>query len=461
MENNKQIELMANAPVNKAIFKLSIPVVCGMMVQVLYNLVDTFFVGKLGDANQLAAANITSPVFMMLLAIATIVSTGAASYISRCIGSGDTEKASKTLSTGFFICTTLAVLVGAVGLIFLKPLIGLLAADQGVFPYAYSYTFTILCGSIPIMLSYTGGQLIRAEGAAMASIKGMVAGTLTNIILDPIFIFVFDMGITGAGIATVIANIVALLVHLRFYLSDKSVLKLNVKGISFAGDIWGQTFAIGTPSALSQVLISVALVVCNNLIRGYPDSANILAGMGIVSKLNYIGTFIFMGFAAGCQPLVGYNFGSNNIPRVKKIIKSAMLITLGVGVVLFAVFGVGAPLLVGLFSPLEPVVSWGVRILRVQMFMFLWLGPQMIATTSLQALGRAFASLLLSVARQGVFFIPILLEANSLFGLNGIFAAQPAADLLTLALGGALLGLFIKRVRDKGATKGDCPQRLS
>ncbi|MDD3229472.1 MAG: MATE family efflux transporter [Oscillospiraceae bacterium] len=461
MENNKQIDLMANAPVNKAILKLSIPVVCGMMVQVLYNLVDTFFVGKLGDANQLAAANITAPVFMMLLAIATIVSTGAASYISRCLGSGDTEKASKTLSTGFFICTALAVLVGAAGLIFLKPLIGLLAADEGVFPYAYSYTFTILCGSIPIMLSYTGGQLIRAEGAAMASIKGMIAGTLTNIILDPIFIFVFDMGITGAGIATVIANLVALLVHLRFYLSDKSVLKLSVKGISFAGDIWGQTFAIGTPAALSQVLISVALVVCNNLIRGYPDSANILAGMGIVSKLNYIGTFIFMGFAAGCQPLVGYNFGARNIPRVRKIIKNAMLITLGVGAVLFVVFGFGAPLLVGLFSPLEPVVSWGVRILRVQMFMFLWLGPQMIAATSLQALGRALPSLFLSIARQGIFFIPLLFAANSLFGLTGLFMAQPVADLLTLALGCALLWFFMRKAQQRVVDQADDSQSIS
>ena len=452
---------MANAPINKAILKLSIPVVCGMMVQVLYNLVDTFFVGMLGDANQLAAANITSPVFMMLLAIATIVSTGAASFISRCIGSGDTEKASKTLSTGFFICTALAILVGAVGLIFLKPLIELLAADASVFPYAYSYTFTILCGSIPIMLSYTGGQLIRAEGAAMASIQGMVAGTLTNIILDPIFIFVFDMGITGAGIATVIANIVALLVHLRFFLSGKSVLKLSLKKISFSRVIWGQTFAIGTPAALSQVLISVALVVCNNLILGYPDSANILAGMGIVSKLNYIGTFIFMGFAAGCQPLVGYNFGAGDMPRVRKIIKNAMLITLGVGAALFIIFGVCAPILVGLFSPLSEVVSWGAKILRVQMFMFLWLGPQMIAATSLQALGRALASLLLSIARQGVFFIPILFAANSLFGLTGLLLAQPIADLLTLALGISLLGLFLKRAAIiKDAAPADNPQSL-
>ena len=443
--NNKQLDLMANAPVTKAILTLSIPVVCGMMVQVLYNLVDTFFIGRLGDANQLAAANITSPVFMLLLAFATIVSTGAASYISRCLGAGKKDRASQTLSTGFFICAALAVLVCCVGSLFLTPLIGALGGSGAVLPYARGYTLTILLGSLPIMLSYTAGQLIRAEGAAMASIKGMVAGTIANIVLDPIFIFVFKLGLTGAGIATVIANLVALCVHFRFYQSGKSALALRIKNVSFDRKIWGQTFSIGTPAALSQLLISFALVVCNNLILGYEGSDVILAGMGVVSKLNYIGTFIFMGFSAGCQPLVGFNYGAQNYARTKSIIRKAMLITLGIGCVLFAAFGIFAAGLVQLFTPLEAVIDWGAKILRIQMFMFLWLGPQMIATTSIQAFGRAGASLLLSVARQGLFFIPLLFAGNALFGLNGLFAAQPAADLLTLLLGGFLLLLFLRK----------------
>lgn len=183
---NRQTELMGKAPVTKAILKLSIPVVCGMMVQVLYNLVDTFFIGKLNDQNQLAAANITTPVFMLLMAIATIVSTGAASYISRCIGKKDQEAANRTLTTGILICTGLAVLVMIAGLILIKPLIIALGASEEVYPYAYQYVVVMLLGSIPVMLNYAGGQLLRSEGAAMPSIIGMMIGTVVNVVLDPV-----------------------------------------------------------------------------------------------------------------------------------------------------------------------------------------------------------------------------------------------------------------------------------
>ena len=208
---NKQTELMGKAPVTKAILKLSIPVVFGMMVQVFYNLVDTFFIGKLNDQNQLAAANITTPVFMLMMAIATIVSTGAASYISRCLGKKDQENANHTLTTGLLICTALAVVVMVAGMIFVKPLILALGASEEVYPYAYQYVVVMLLGSIPVMLNYAGGQLLRAEGAAMPSIIGMMIGTVVNIVMDPIFIFGFTMGILGAGIATVLGNAAAML----------------------------------------------------------------------------------------------------------------------------------------------------------------------------------------------------------------------------------------------------------
>ena len=172
---NKQTELMGKAPVAKAILKLSIPVVFGMMVQVFYNLVDTFFIGKLNDQNQLAAANITTPVLMLLMAITTIVSTGAASYISRSLGKKDQEEANRTLTTGILICLALAVVVMIVGIIFIKPLIIVLAASEEVYPYAYQYVFIMLLGSIPVMLNYAGGQLLRSEGAAIATVLGNAA----------------------------------------------------------------------------------------------------------------------------------------------------------------------------------------------------------------------------------------------------------------------------------------------
>lgn len=233
MSINKTLYMMSEMPVRKAILKMSLPVVMGMMVQVLYNLVDTFFIGKLGDANQLAAANITAPVFMILMAIATIVSTGTSSIISRSLGKKDAETADKALSTGVIICIVLAVVMMIIALPFVGKLVIAMGASPAVKPFAIDYAFILLLGAVPVMLSYAGGQLVRSEGATMPSVIGMLLGTVVNVILDPIFIFGFDMGIKGAAIATVIGNIVAMSYYIYFYISKKSLVKISPKLISF------------------------------------------------------------------------------------------------------------------------------------------------------------------------------------------------------------------------------------
>lgn len=465
MTSNKQTELMSKTPAAKAVLKMSIPVVCGMMVQVLYNLVDTFFIGKLNDPNQLAAANITTPIFMLMMAVATIVSTGAASYISRCLGKKDDKSANRTLSTGAAICAGLGVLVMAAGLLFLKNFVKLLGATEATYPYALSYASIMFIGTLPVMLSYAGGQLVRSEGAVMPSIVGMMTGTVVNVILDPIFIFGLNMGIQGAAIATVLGNVAALGYYVYYYLSGKSLVKFKIKYISGEKKIWGQTFAIGIPAALSQLLMSVAMIVCNNLAKPYGE--NVVAGMGVAAKLMYIGTFIFMGFAAGCQPLIGFNYGAKDFPRVKAIIKSGMLITEGIGIVLCAMFGIFATGLIHIFTPLPSVISQGAIVLSIYMWSFVVLGPQMLASTTIQAFGKAKASLLLSIARQGLFYIPLLFLLNRQFQFKGLLWAQPAADAITLALGLGLLASILKKCMNDNKTETESdraheyiPQRL-
>ncbi len=433
---------MSKEPVTKAILKMSIPVVMGMMVQVLYNLVDTFFIGRLGDPNQLAAANVTTPIFMLMMAVATIVSTGAASYISRSLGKKDESTANRTLSTGIAICTGLGVLVMTLGLVFLKPFVILLGATEAMYPYAAGYSSIMLIGTLPVMLNYAGGQLLRSEGAIMPSIIGMFIGTVINIILDPIFIFVFDMGIQGAAIATVLGNVGALGYYALYYLSEKSLVKLKPRYISDDKTIWGQIFAIGIPAALSQFLMSGALIICNNLAKPYGENA--VAGMGVAAKLMYIGTFIFMGFAAGCQPLVGYNYGARNFPRVKEIIKSGICITEGIGIALTILFGISASGLIGIFTPLSEVLAEGTTVLSIYKWSFLVLGPQMLASTTIQAFGKARASLTLSIARQGLFYIPLLFLLNKSFAFKGLLWAQPVADTMTLTLGIVLLAIALR-----------------
>ncbi len=437
MNSTKQIELMSNTPVTKAILKMSIPVVLGMMVQVFYNLVDTFFIGKMNDENQLAAANITTPIFMLMMAIATIVSTGAASYISRCLGNKDNKSANKTLSTGISICIILSFIIMLIGLIFSKKIIVVLGATESVYPYALQYTTVMFMGALPVMLNYTFGQLLRSEGNVMPSIIGMMIGTVVNIILDPIFIFLFDMGIQGAAIATVLGNLASVLYYMYYYLSGKTLVKLNFKYISYEKRILLQTFSIGIPAALSQFLMSGAMITCNNLAKNYGENA--VAGMGIATKLIYIGTFIFMGFAAGCQPLVGYNYGAKNYQRIKSIIKSGIIITESIGIFLIIIFGLLTPSLIGIFTPLTGVIDEGTKVLSIYMFSFIIIGPQMMISTTIQAFGKAKESLILSVARQGLFYIPLLFLLNKNFSFKGLLFAQPIADAMTLTLGCILL----------------------
>ncbi len=381
---------------------------------------------------------------MLLMAIATIVSTGAASYISRSLGKKDQESANRTLTTGILICVALAIAVMVLGLIFIKPLIIALGASEEVYPYAYQYVAVMLIGSIPVMLNYAGGQLLRSEGAAMPSITGMMIGTVVNIVLDPIFIFTFKMGILGAGIATVLGNAASMVYYMWFYLSGKSVLQVKPKFISTDKTIWKEIFLIGIPAFMSQLLTSVAMIVLNNQAKVYGDS--VLAGMGVSSKLMTIGTFIFMGFAAGCQPLVGFNYGAKNYKRVRETFKTGMLMTFGIGVVLSVIFWFGASGLVSVFTPLPEVIKQGTIALRINLFSFLILGPQMLASTGIQAFGKAKESLILSVARQGIIYIPLLFVMKSLLGFNGLIWAQPIADAITLGLGLIFLAVILKKI---------------
>ncbi len=318
---------------------------------------------------------------MLLMAIATIVSTGAASYISRSLGKKDQESANRTLTTGILICVALAIAVMVLGLIFIKPLIIALGASEEVYPYAYQYVAVMLIGSIPVMLNYAGGQLLRSEGAAMPSITGMMIGTVVNIVLDPIFIFTFKMGILGAGIATVLGNAASMVYYMWFYLSGKSVLQVKPKFISTDKTIWKEIFLIGIPAFLSQLLTSVG-----------------------------------------------------------------MLMTFGIGVVLSVIFWFGASGLVSVFTPLPEVIKQGTIALRINLFSFLILGPQMLASTGIQAFGKAKESLILSVARQGIIYIPLLFVMKSLLGFNGLIWAQPIADTITLGIGLIFLAVILNKV---------------
>lgn len=441
--DEKRIHLLSKAPVSKAIFSMSIPMVMGMMIQLLYNLVDIYFIGKLESPNQLAAANLTTPLFMIMMALSGIIGTGASSYISRCMGKSDFIKAGKVLSSGITICFLLGILSTVLGSIFITPIVNALGATYDTFSFAKDYSVVLILGAVIIMCNFALGQLLRSEGSTIVSMMGMLIGTVVNIFLNPIFVFVLGMGIKGSAIATVLGNTIGLIYYIIFYVRGKSMIKFSIKSVSFEKDIWKEIFSIGTPSSISQILMGVAVILCNNLAVAYGD--NTVAGMGVASKIITIGTYIFMGFSVGCQPLIGYNFGAKNYDRVREIIKKGMLITSAIGIIITIVFGLFPKQLISFFTLLPDVISQGSFILSGLMWSLPVYGAQMVGAVTVQAMGKGSASLLLSVARQGLFYIPILFLLNSNFGLNGLIFAQPLADLLALILTIVVLMIIIKK----------------
>ncbi|MDY0287316.1 MAG: MATE family efflux transporter [Sphaerochaeta sp.] len=439
----ERIELLAKAPVTKAIMVMSLPVVLGMMVQVLYNLVDTFFIGKLGDPNQLAAANLAMPVFILMMALGGMIGTGASSYISRSLGEKRQGQADKTLSIGFFLCIIVGVLVTGIGLILLKPLISVLGASADTSGFASQYVLVLFLGGIPIITNYALGQLLRSEGDAMGSMVGMFLGTVTNIILDPIFIFVFGLGVRGAAIATVLGNLFSLIYYLMRYARGRTLLQIHPKLFTFDRTIFKEIFSIGIPSSLSQLLMGVAMIVLNNIAAGYSDI--VVAGLGVSTRIISIGTFVFMGFAAGCQPLVGYNYGAKNYTRVRAIIVQGVIITSTIGVVLSILLGLFARSITGVFSPSPEVVATATIILRALVLSLPFVGGQMLSTVTVQAFGKALPALFLSISRQGLFFLPLLLILNALFGFNGFIYAQPVTDALMLVLSSCIVWRILRK----------------
>lgn len=443
--NEKRLRLLSDAPVLPAIIKLSLPVVMGMMVQVFYNLVDVFFVGLLHDPYQLAAVNLAAPIAMILMAIASVIGTGASSYISRSIGEQKLQRASQTLTTGLFACVSLGIIVTIISTLALEPIVHALGADAHTFAPTHAYAAIILLGSAVLMVNFSLGQLLRAEGAMMPSMMGMLIGTVSNIILDPIFIFGFHMGVSGAAIATILGNGIGILFYVICYRTGKSALEIHPRLFSTNSIIWKEIFTIGTPSGLNQLLVSVALILCNNVASAYGPT--FVAGMGISSKIMTLGTFIFMGISAGCQPMIGYNYGAQNLDRLESIIKNGILLTTSVGVTLALLFGIGAPWLIGLFTPLPEVRAAGAYALRITMLSLPFVGSQMLSGSTIQAMGKALPGLFLSVARQGLFYIPLLYTLNHFFADKGFLLAQPLSDFITLCISLTILTTLLRKER--------------
>lgn len=444
---DKRIRTLSSERPYKAVLKMGLPVAFGMLFMVAYNLVDTYFIGMLHNDYQLAGASLAYPVLMVMIAISGIVGNGGASYIARCMGAARQEEAEKTLMLGFEMILVMSLLLTVLGILFLDPVVILLGAREETFAYTRDYTGILLLGSFFTMGNYAFGQLLRSEGSVLYAMVSMIAGTVANIILDPVFIFKLGMEIRGAAIATILGNILSTAICLWVYMSGRSLLRLSVRHIGFSLPIFKEIMLVGVPHTLEQFFSTASILVLNNLAAAY--GGLYVAAMGISSKILSFGNYLYQGIAAGCQPLMGYNYGAANYKRLRSLIRAAIVITTGIELAVMTVCGIFAPVFAGLFSANETVIEIAAMTLRGFMLTLPFVGTTSIVRNVYNAIGMPMYAFAITIVRQLVLYIPFLLLLNALFGYRGLIHAQAAEEMLCVIFSVFLLGRSLKKMEGK------------
>ncbi len=446
--NDERLALLRDAPPAEAVIRLGVPLILGLCIMVFYNLVDTYFIGLMKDDYQLAAVNFAYPVMMVSVAISNMVGTGAASLIARSLGAGDQNKADHTVTTAFLLTLVNSLLVTAAGLLLLPQIVRGLGAGDDTFAYTSQYVSIILMGSIFTMGSYTLGALLRSEGAVMKSVAGMIAGTLTNIVLDPLFIFHLGMRIRGAAVATVLGNAVSLLVSLLFYLSGRTLLRPRLRYLRPTAEILGEIFWVGVPATLETLLTSAAYILNDRLAAHYSDLN--VAAMGVAQKILSFGSYVYQGFAAGTQPIMGYNYGARNYARMLRVLRAGVLIVSGTEGMVLLVCGVFAPQLIDIFSDNAVTIATGTQVLRAIMWILPFVGAISMSRMSFQAMGKPQYAFGITLVRQLFLYVPLLLIFDRVFGFSGMIWAQPVTEAIMMAASVSLLAWVIRREEKKG-----------
>lgn len=441
----KRLYILEEMPVNKAIMKLALPTVLSMIVQIFYNLTDTFFIGKLNDPYQVAAIAIAMPVTMFQMAVAGIFGNGGASYLSRLLGQRQYDTARETATASLFSCLLISIVVAITGILSAPRIAGWVGASDNTLVFAGDYISIILLCSPIVMLNFAMTQLLRAEGAAHQAMIGLLIGTGANIVLDPLFIFGFKMGVSGAAIATVIGNGFGLLWYVFYYMKGKSVVTPGLSSLKFRLETYKQILFIGIPASLGQITSSVGSSVTYNLASYYGDFH--VAAIGVAMRVFTIPIFIFLGIAIGIQPLIGYNFGARNFPRMKAAIRNSLIFSLGLASLGILFLTLVPAQMISIFIKDPRVVAIGTMALLAYVFAVPFASVGMIFMTTLQSMGKALPALIVALSRQGIIYLPALFILNRISGFEGLVLALPVADGLTTLCSFAFVWLIFLKLR--------------
>lgn len=442
--NTQGTDVFENVPVPKAVFLNVIPSVISMLMVLVYNLADTFFIGQTKNALMVAAVSIATPAFLLFMSIGLLFGIGGTSMISRRLGENRKEDAKHASS----FCFWTGLLIGVVSMfliwIFIKPICKVIGADPETFAYAKQYLQIIAVGIPFLIMSSTFSNIIRSEGKANIAMIGMIIGNLANIILDPVMILGFGWNVAGAAVATVLGNILSSGIYLYHLLFQSDILSIKLKDYKTKQGIAVGVFAIGIPASLNSVLMSTSNIIVNNYMAKYGNMA--VAGLGVAMKVNMITVMLLIGIGMGIQPLLGYNYGARNRKRFKAILRFSAGLAFIVSVIMTIICFAGSSMLVCAFLENQKAYLFGIQFVHILMLTGPILGLLFVLVNAIQAMGAAMPSLILSISRQGIIYLPVLCILNAVCSSARMLVfAQPIGDVASIILAFALFLFSYKK----------------
>ncbi len=430
---DKTTEIFRDAPVPKAVISNVVPSIISMIMVLIYNLADTFFIGQTRDAYMVAAISVATPAFLLFMAIGMLFGIGGTSLISRSLGEGKEEKAKTTSSFCFW--TGLCIGIASMVIIFILavPVSRIIGASDDTIGYASQY-LRIVSTAIPFLIvSNSFSNIIRAEGNANIAMMGMLIGNLINIVLDPIMILGFGWDVAGAAVATVLGNIFAAVFYVRHLLSKNAILSVHPKYYKAGSGIAAGVLAIGIPASLNSILMSISNIIVNNIMFYYGDMA--VAGLGVAMKVNMIVVMLLIGLGTGIQPVLGYCFGAGNRKRYMAVLKFSLILAFCLSAVMTVICYCGAGPLVHAFLEDPDAFTYGMSFARIYIYSGPVMGLLFVFINAIQSTGAALPALILSVSRQGIIYLPVLFLFRNIFdSARMLAAAQPITDYLSTAL---------------------------
>lgn len=434
--------MLGNEKIWRLLIKLSVPAMIGMIVQALYNVVDTIFVGQGVGVMAIAGISVAFPIQMMVMAFSQMFGIGGASIISRSLGEGNVEKAEKTMGNVFALVLIMSAIISVLGSIFVEPLLRLFGATDEILPYAAAYISIILKGTIFFSFSMASNNIVRSEGNAKTAMTTMLISAGLNLILDPIFIFDtvpvlnipgLDLGIRGGALATVISQATTAIYLTFYFLRGKSTVSFSVKNLKLEFAIVKEIITIGFASFTRQIASSLMAIAINNSLATYGGSMSI-AVYGVIMKLLQFSVMPLLGIVQGLQPIIGFNFGAKQLERVKEGIKLGIAAAVTLATVAYLAIMIFPEAIISIFSDDAQLQTSGVHAVRVVMLVMPLVGFQVVGASYFQAVGKAIPSLILSMSRQILFLIPLVLILPLFFELEGVWVAFPTADILSIAV---------------------------